>query len=61
MNGPATIELFKHLKTAKPGTAGGFIKCNFTVFIVNRQGEVMERLTANVHPYALDEIIVKYL
>lgn len=61
VNGPTTIELYKYLKTVKPTTAGGFVRCNFSIFIVNRQGVVMERLTANVHPYALDEIVVKYL
>lgn len=61
VNGPTTIELYKYLKTAKPGNAGGFIRCNFTIFIVDRQGGVTERITANVHPYALDEMVVKYL
>ena len=59
MNGPKTAEFFKYLKSARPGV--GFIKCNFTIFILDRQGVVVERLTANVHPYALDELIEKYL
>lgn len=62
VNGPNTHEVFKFLKAkAKPGNPGGFIKCNFTIFIVDRQGIAAERLTTNVTQSSLEEVLVKYI
>lgn len=59
VNGPTVPELFKFLKTYRPGNMGGFINCNFTIFITDRNGYPVERLTTNVHPYFLEECIEK--
>lgn len=59
MNGANTIDLFTYLKAKKRGAPGGFIKCNFTIFVVDRQGNVVERLTNNVNPNILEEVLVK--
>lgn len=62
VNGPNSHELFKLLKAkAKPGNPGGFIKCNFTMFIVDRQGIAAERLNMRVNPSVLDDVLVKYI
>lgn len=56
VNGKNVPELYKFLKTYKPG---GFIRCNFTIFITDKNGYPVERLTSNVHPYVLEDTIEK--
>ncbi|GAB0100837.1 Glutathione peroxidase [Sergentomyia squamirostris] len=60
VNGSKTSELYKYLKGEKPGNMGGFINCNFTIFVIDRMGYPMERLTPNVHPYVLEDTIEKF-
>jgi glutathione peroxidase-family protein len=44
VNGDGAHPLFKHLKTAAPGLLGSeAIKWNFTKFLVDRNGKVVER------------------
>ncbi len=51
VNGDATHPLFKHLKTEAPGLLGSEgIKWNFTKFLINRQGEVVERFAPLTAP-----------
>lgn len=54
VNGKDAIELYKYLKEVLPG---GRIKWNFTKFLVNRDGEVIERLGSKEAPLSFEEKI----
>ena len=54
VNGPGTHPLYQWLKSQQPGLLGTeAIKWNFTKFLINRQGEVVERFAPQVSPEAL--------
>ena len=58
VNGPGTHPLYAYLKHAKPGLLGTEgVKWNFTKFLVDRKGEVVERFAPNVTPKALEGAI----
>lgn len=61
VNGSGTDPLFKHLKSAAPGTLGNRIKWNFTKFLVNREGEVVKRYAPTTKPGAIEADIEKLL
>lgn len=51
VNGSSTHPLYKYLKKAAPGALGiNTIKWNFTKFLVNRQGEVIQRFAPAISP-----------
>jgi len=51
VNGSETHPLFKHLKKRAPGALGiKAIKWNFTKFLVDQEGNVVERFEPNVEP-----------
>jgi glutathione peroxidase len=50
VNGPATHPVFKYLKSAKGGFLGSAIKWNFTKFLINAKGEVIERYSPQTEP-----------
>jgi len=60
VNGETTHPLWKYLKQEKGGTLGSFIKWNFTKFIVDKEGKVVERHGPNVDPSKLAENLQKY-
>ena len=54
VNGKDAAPLFQHLKETKPGLLGSeAIKWNFTKFLVDRKGRVVERYAPNVEPESL--------
>jgi glutathione peroxidase len=53
VNGGNADPLFKHLKSAAPGTLGNRIKWNFTKFLINREGEVVKRYAPTTKPEAI--------
>lgn len=54
VNGPGAHPLYQWLKSQQPGLLGTeAIKWNFTKFLINRQGEVVERFAPQVSPEAL--------
>jgi glutathione peroxidase len=62
VNGPGTHPLFQHLKKAAPGVLGSEnIKWNFTKFLVNRQGEVVDRFAPVTTPQKIEEAVVALL
>lgn len=62
VNGANTNEVFQFLKQAKPGFLGTTaIKWNFTKFLVNRQGEVVERYSPTTSPDHIASAIEKLL
>ena len=62
VNGDAAAPLYKYLKKAKPGLLGSeAIKWNFTKFLVDRNGNVVERYAPNTEPASLAGDIEKLL
>jgi glutathione peroxidase len=62
VNGAAAAPLYQHLKKAKPGLLGSeAIKWNFTKFLVDREGAVVERYAPNTEPEAIVADIEKLL
>jgi glutathione peroxidase len=58
VNGPKTHPLYAYLKKAKKGLLGTeAVKWNFTKFLVDRKGEVVDRFAPNVEPKALEGAI----
>jgi len=62
VNGEHTHPLYQYLKKAAPGVLGTQgIKWNFTKFLVNRQGEAIERFASTTKPEALESKIAALL
>ena len=62
VNGDEAAPLYKYLKNAKPGLLGTeAIKWNFTKFLVDRNGVVVERYAPKVEPAAIAGDIEKLL
>jgi glutathione peroxidase len=58
VNGPRTHPLYAWLKARKKGLLGTeSIKWNFTKFLVDREGRVVDRFAPNVGPKALEGAI----
>ncbi|XP_015599538.1 probable phospholipid hydroperoxide glutathione peroxidase isoform X2 [Cephus cinctus] len=60
VNGDNAHPLWKYLKKEAGGTLGSFIKWNFTKFIVNKEGKVVERHGPTVEPSKLVSNLEKY-
>ena len=62
VNGAAAHPLYKWLTTEAPGLLGSkAIKWNFTKFLVDRKGHIVERYAPNVEPQAIAADIEKLL
>jgi glutathione peroxidase len=62
VNGDGAAPLYRYLKKEKPGLLGSeAIKWNFTKFLVDRKGRVIERYAPNVEPQAIAPDIEKLL
>jgi glutathione peroxidase len=62
VNGNGAAPLYKYLKKEKPGLLGSeAVKWNFTKFLVDRKGRVIERYAPNVEPQAIAPDIEKLL
>ena len=62
VNGKNAAPLYEHLKKSKPGVLGSeAIKWNFTKFLVDRKGNVVERYAPKVEPEAIAADIEKLL
>jgi glutathione peroxidase len=62
VNGAKAHPLFEHLKAEKPGALGSKgIKWNFTKFLVNGRGEVVERYGSSTTPAQIDADVAKVL
>lgn len=57
VNGKNSIPLYTWLKKQKSGILGGAIKWNFTKFLVDRKGNVVERFAPTVEPKNIEEKI----
>ena len=62
VNGKDAAPVYKYLKKEKPGLLGSeAIKWNFTKFLVDRDGNVIERYGSNVEPEAIAADVEKLL
>ena len=62
VNGDHAAPLYKYLKQAKPGLLGSeAIKWNFTKFLIDRKGNVVERYAPKAEPASLTGDIEKVL
>ncbi|MEK7704759.1 MAG: glutathione peroxidase [Myxococcota bacterium] len=62
VNGKKTHPLYEHLKSTQPGVLGTTtIKWNFTKFLVDREGNVVDRFAPNIEPAALEKDITALL
>jgi glutathione peroxidase len=61
VNGPSTHPLFEFLKSKKGGLLGDNIKWNFTKFLVDKKGGVVERYAPMTPPSAIEAQIEKLL
>lgn len=62
VNGPGTHPLYQALKTSKKGLLGSTgIKWNFTKFLVDRSGKVVDRFGPMTKPEALTQAIESLL
>ena len=62
VNGKNAAPLYEYLKTSRPGLLGSeAIKWNFTKFLVDRKGKVVERYAPKVEPEAIADDIEKLL
>jgi glutathione peroxidase len=57
VNGKDAHPLFAWLRTEQGGVLGDAIKWNFTKFLVNREGEVVNRYAPTVPPEAIEDDI----
>jgi glutathione peroxidase len=61
VNGPNTHPVFELLKSKKGGLLGDSIKWNFTKFLVDKKGRVVERFAPMTAPAAIESQIEKLL
>jgi glutathione peroxidase len=61
VNGPQAHPLWAFLKSEKSGLLGGGIKWNFTKFLVDRTGHVVDRFPPTTSPAAIKPAIEKLL
>ena len=61
VNGENEEPLFTYLKSQKSGLVGKNIKWNFTKFLVDREGNVLERFAPTTTPEQIDAAIAKLL
>ncbi|WP_195574224.1 glutathione peroxidase [Paenibacillus sp. 1001270B_150601_E10] len=61
VKGDNASPLFKHLVEHKKGLLGTEVKWNFTKFLINRQGEVVDRYAPQTNPAKIAKDIEKLL
>jgi len=61
VNGPYESQLFKFLKREQGGFLTDAIKWNFTKFLVDREGNVVQRYGSTTTPESLKEDIAEFL
>lgn len=61
VNGKDAHPLFKYLTKQQSGILGGAIKWNFTKFLIDRDGNVIDRFAPKTEPEAFEDEIKKLL
>lgn len=57
VNGKDTAPLYKFLKSKKGGFFGNGIKWNFTKFLVDKDGKVVERYAPTTSPLKIEVLL----
>lgn len=61
VNGAAAHPIFSYLKNELPGVMGGWIKWNFTKFLIGRDGKPFKRFAPFTTPEKMETIILAAL
>ncbi|MBL4933780.1 glutathione peroxidase [Clostridium paridis] len=61
VKGPTAHEVFRYLTTEKPGILGGEIKWNFTKFLIDKNGNVVDRFAPTTSPSKIEKDIIKLM
>lgn len=61
VNGPRTHPIFKFLKKEKKGFLMGRIGWNFTKFLIDQKGNVIQRYAPNIKPTSIEKDIISLL
>ncbi|MBR4237379.1 glutathione peroxidase [bacterium] len=61
VNGNDAIPLYKFLKNEQKGKLGSNIKWNFTKFLVDREGKVVQRFAPTMKPENIDKFVKELL
>ena len=61
VNGKEAEPLFEWLKKEKSGPLGARIEWNFAKFLINREGQVVERFSSKTDPLKMEETIKSLL
>lgn len=61
VNGPKEAPLFKYLKSKQSGMMGNKIKWNFTKFLVDKNGTIVERFAPTVIPEKIESQLKEIL
>ncbi|KAK7318253.1 hypothetical protein RJT34_02952 [Clitoria ternatea] len=61
VNGENAAPLYKYLKSSKGGLFGDSIKWNFSKFLVDKEGNVVERYAPTTSPLSIEKDLLKLL
>lgn len=61
VNGNSAHPLWKYLKEKQTGTLINAIKWNFTKFLIDKDGQPVQRYAPTVDPMAMEPDLLKYL
>lgn len=61
VNGATTHPVFRYLKDQLPGVPGGWIKWNFTKFLIGRDGKPLKRFAPFTSPEKMEPLILAAL
>lgn len=61
VNGTNAHPIFKYLKKELTGFAGGWIKWNFTKFLIDKNGKPIKRFSPTTSPKKIEQYLMKYL
>ncbi|KAL2342764.1 hypothetical protein Fmac_004049 [Flemingia macrophylla] len=61
VNGDNTAPLYKYLKSSKGGLFGDGIKWNFSKFLVDKEGNVVDRYAPTTSPLSIEKDLLKLL
>ncbi len=61
VNGEGALPLYAYLKKTLPGFLGGWIKWNFTKFVIDRNGKAVKRFAPHETPLQMEEYLRKLL
>lgn len=54
MNGPTASPIYKYMKSVKGSLFGDNIKWNFSKFLVNKEGQVVDRYAPTTSPLSIE-------